>query len=410
MLSTLSWLDFSSAERRKMLEVIQLFQDHETRDELGLGTIRDSFAEMLFPGTTTLQTRARYFLFVPWLYQIYEEQRLTGQRLSDRLLKDEIHLIDALRRAGETDGVIGQRSGRQLHRFPSSIYWIGLGTWGIRKYGGTPYQYLSSLKNHYHQLDVLRAADERELGSRVHPNWDTSLPKRPDDFPAKASFKLHYTDAEYLKERLQLSCPGSMLAFLVQHDFSEYNAPFVWLHPAANLLPSALRDRLFHARNFSETMAGAPLLYNLMLAEKRKNDELIEKYLARILQWREEIQMRDADLRRWDRLAFWGNIHGQSRIPAFTERFVNAWLDRLLSGATLPKPSDSKEMRNLIEERETRLKGGRSRFRSPRHLELWSGDAGTGQLDYRWRVAKRLIEDIIQGLRDNGKGENVSSA
>jgi hypothetical protein len=31
--------------------------------------VRDAFSEMLFPGLSTVQTRARYFLLVPWAYR-----------------------------------------------------------------------------------------------------------------------------------------------------------------------------------------------------------------------------------------------------------------------------------------------------------------------------------------------------
>lgn len=41
-----------------------------TLDELGIGSIRDTFSDELFPGTSTIQTRARYFLFVPWIMQM----------------------------------------------------------------------------------------------------------------------------------------------------------------------------------------------------------------------------------------------------------------------------------------------------------------------------------------------------
>jgi len=56
---SLTWLDYSEQERRQAMEVIDLFREEETRDELGLGTIRDAFADLLFPGTSTIQTRAR---------------------------------------------------------------------------------------------------------------------------------------------------------------------------------------------------------------------------------------------------------------------------------------------------------------------------------------------------------------
>jgi uncharacterized protein DUF6361 len=69
MMSVLVGLDYSERERRKMLDVVDLFREHDTRDELGVGSVRDAFADMLFPGTSAIMTRARYFLLVPWAYQ-----------------------------------------------------------------------------------------------------------------------------------------------------------------------------------------------------------------------------------------------------------------------------------------------------------------------------------------------------
>jgi len=67
MVPTFTWLDYSEVERRKMLDVIDLFGEKTTRDELGIGGVRDAFADLLFPATT-IQTTAKYFLFVPWMY------------------------------------------------------------------------------------------------------------------------------------------------------------------------------------------------------------------------------------------------------------------------------------------------------------------------------------------------------
>jgi hypothetical protein len=50
-MSAFVWLDYSERDRRKMLDVVDLFKEHDTRDELGLAAIRDSFADQFFPGT-----------------------------------------------------------------------------------------------------------------------------------------------------------------------------------------------------------------------------------------------------------------------------------------------------------------------------------------------------------------------
>ena len=65
MSSVLAWIDHDSKARERTLRILSLFQEKESRDELGLGSVRDSFADQLFPGTSTIQTRLRYMLFVP---------------------------------------------------------------------------------------------------------------------------------------------------------------------------------------------------------------------------------------------------------------------------------------------------------------------------------------------------------
>ena len=83
-MSAFVWLDYSERERRKMLDVVDLFREHDTRDELGIGSVRDAFADMLFPGTSTIMTRARYFLLVPWTYQRLERLRVRSGEIAAR--------------------------------------------------------------------------------------------------------------------------------------------------------------------------------------------------------------------------------------------------------------------------------------------------------------------------------------
>jgi len=88
--STFSWVDFAEDDRRKMSEVIALFREQDTRDELGLGGIRDTFADLLFPATSTIQTRARYFLFIPWVYQELERRRTLPADIERLARRDEV--------------------------------------------------------------------------------------------------------------------------------------------------------------------------------------------------------------------------------------------------------------------------------------------------------------------------------
>lgn len=79
-----SWVDSSSAERERMKRAVALFKERDTVDELGFGTIRDILSDALFPGTSTIQTRLRYFFFVPWLYQSLERRSGVTSATIDR--------------------------------------------------------------------------------------------------------------------------------------------------------------------------------------------------------------------------------------------------------------------------------------------------------------------------------------
>ena len=93
MASTFAWLDHSESDRRKALDVVDLFREQDTRDELGIGTVRDALADSLFPGISTIQTRAKYLLFIPWIYQALEAGRTKSSDVARLARRHEIDLI-----------------------------------------------------------------------------------------------------------------------------------------------------------------------------------------------------------------------------------------------------------------------------------------------------------------------------
>jgi len=76
MTLSLTWLDHDAEARDRTNRILGLFEERETRDELGIGEIRDAISDRLFPGTSTIQTRLRYFLFVPWIYRQLEDRNI----------------------------------------------------------------------------------------------------------------------------------------------------------------------------------------------------------------------------------------------------------------------------------------------------------------------------------------------
>ena len=76
----LGWIDFSKSERNKVLNVLDMLSEAGTLDELGIAPIRDGFANLFFPGTSTIQTRAKYFLCVPYAFKEIERSGETNPK------------------------------------------------------------------------------------------------------------------------------------------------------------------------------------------------------------------------------------------------------------------------------------------------------------------------------------------
>src|SRR5512142_376887 len=119
MPSTLAWLDHDAAERERTQRILALFRERESRDELGLGAVRDAFADTLFPGTSTIQTRLRYMLFVPWIYSLLERERVPASRFAALSRQIELSLVRPLLDE-QQEGIFGRMAGKGLKRLPSS--------------------------------------------------------------------------------------------------------------------------------------------------------------------------------------------------------------------------------------------------------------------------------------------------
>lgn len=410
MASSFTWLDYSEEERQKMLDILSVLKEHETRDELGIGVVRDAFSDMFFPGTSTIQTRARYFLFVPWIYRRLEEKQIPTSKIEKRARDEEVRLIYALLDSGDTNGVIGRDAKKNLRRLPSSIYWQGLEAWGVRLCHNSISDYYRSLDSFYRfGKDSLHSYEEEIDGCERHRNWHPGLPLAPDDFPAKASFSLTCEEACYLKERVLARWPNTMLAYLLDSDIPSESVHFPWDHPICPDLPEPLREKIFHARNFSEAINGAALLYNLMLAEKAKAsglqdyESMVSSFEDELVIWADHIRSRKDEFDRWDyKGRFWEIVsHQGARPTGQTIQFIKEWLQMALSPTRARKIAEDDYARKLIYERERQLKRKLARLDNPEALARWSRDASqrmAGQLRYRWRPAETIISDILLGI------------
>lgn len=410
MASFISWLDHSEEDQRRVREMLQLFSDKDTVDDLGIGTVRDAISNSLFPGTSIIQTRARYFLFIPWLFR--QAERRHPQQLVAKATDAERNLIGALLAGDDHDGLIGLQAGRNVRTLPSAIFWSGLIRYGIflapslsiRQYG----RYVARGQA------ILDAEDE--IADRVPSFWQREIPDPPADFFRfqKTDFDLTRDEAEWLYERIISSDhPGqdiSLLTTFVRDLRRGAAAPAVdamWDATLPADTPPLIVRLVHHAERLSSAVHGAALLYNLMLADERSGALEVtdgtspETYRLWLDEWTAHAtQVQLADWAEYPD-AFWDCVlTNVVRVPPATRLFVNDWMAILANKpGTLAK---STEARDLIRRREIQHKRGQARLANKKRLTEWSGYAGTSPLIFRWPQVQRMLRDIAAGLKEPG--------
>ena len=406
MPSSLTWIDHDPTARDRALRILSLFQQKESRDELGLGAIRDSFADALFPGTSTIQTRLRYMLFVPWVYTELEKKRVLPPTFAAKARQMEMDLTEPLLANSDHAGVFGRVAGRSLKRLPSSVYWNGLGAWGICQISCSQDEYHRHVDEVYRRREVSRRRYEKDDFPEIEAQtWHPRLPKPPNGFPSKIknlSFDLEVEEASFLLDRLLKSQKESLLAYLAM-KCKPVDCEFLWQHPERDGFSIVHKDLINYAEFFSVMMNGAAFLYNLMLAEETSRKELEDEHRKNLNEWKTRLlSCRTINLQME---GLWKLTLGRGHtITRRTKDFIVAWHRRAL--ATKGNVVSDSKSRVLVKVREQQLKGIRSRFTNARARDQWNGYAGVKQLSYRWDNVKTLLLDLYAGLNGGGHAKS----
>lgn len=400
MQATLTWLDLTASDRDKMRRVLDLFKEQGTLDEMGLGSLRDVLSDALFPGTSYIHTRLQYVLFIPWLYQRLEARRVRSNDVERAARAAEVDLIGRLEQSEDTRGIIGVVARHSLVRLPSSVYWSALTRWGIFR----PQQSRGWYHAHFDALvdgrGVVGRADDPGVIWSQQAHWHARLPAPPKGFPGEASFALTPDEADFLRGRVEERCAGTLLAWLVRNG-SDSPADSVWDDPDALRAPERVRETVELARRFSLHVEGIPLLYNLLVAERRREvldsdeAESIDEFRAALAEWAAE----EADEKRpFDPDALWElAVRSGRRLPYPQRVFIESWSWRIAELAP-DKVADDDRLRALVAEREWRIKGPRARLANRNRLVDWAPGIGVGRMDFRWVLVRQFMIDLHRGF------------
>jgi len=405
MVSTFGWIATDARQRRNMLEAIDQFKDETTVDDLGLGVIRDALSDTLFPGTSTLHTRVRYALFVPWLLQLAAVQHTASSSLRQAFEDSEFQLIDALSQGGETEGIIGRVAGKNLQRTASSVYWGMMSQWRIFEPGFTVQEFF---ERHLFREQQRKApqADDPEVGLDLIPTGiNENLPPAPAGLLRSTDFTLRAQDAQFLRDSITFHVPGTLLAHLAQHRppawTDETSRPTYFAAPEiTQTLPPELHDTVTVVHKFSVAIHGASLLYNYILARKtqryNKDQPLEEHYTQWMVDWFAEakaVGIPDAAEQR----ELWHIVQAANRrLARNTITFIEQWFDAVDAAERAEELWSSKVLLERITLRERQKKGIRARLNpnNRQALDAWSGAAGTARYTFRWEYVAQHLQDL----------------
>ncbi|MFZ6005775.1 MAG: DUF6361 family protein [Actinomycetota bacterium] len=399
--SAFGWLDLDAAASERAATLLRAFEEPGTLDPIGLGAVRDTFSNILAPGTSTIQTRLRYFILLPWIFQGIQRDRTSPAAFSARLRYDETRLIDCLRHLGPNQGVQGYTSGKELQRMPSEAYWGGLGSWGVRRLDLSISEYGRSLESFacsHADLD-----DDSNPVVRSRSMW-AAMPPAPSSFlREEVGFDLTAEEAALLVDHIRRRHPRSLLAAAASFPELAAEAEQPWEVPSERLSPE-LREVLRHARCVSELTVGPQVLYNLLLCrraerELRWDTQLLQGRLAdQVVAWVSLVEARHGEFAAWalELSEFWALLERHDKIPERTQQFVTDMVTRVVAD---PREFiEDPEVQGLIRDREIYLKGNRARLGTRSALENWNQQPFGAQLVYRWPTARSYLRDLSTGL------------
>lgn len=392
----LGWVDFSREDREKVLDVMNLLQEPGAVDEIGIGLVRDAFANLFFPGTSTVQTVAKYFLIVPYVLKEATEGRY-GNDLNKILRKIDSEEKECgkllMQNCPGEDGIIGRRvlPKNWVARKPSNIYWNGIRTYGICTQDLTIPELLKA--------SIILQAQKKtsSLGNKGDDGADserddadagrdiaTQLFAVPDDYYADwrtgLSIQLTVSEVAFLRKMIETSVSSSLLGYLLRNsiDVTKYDSFEAIYEDLGADVPAELARTMKLACDFNRLVYTARVRYNYILSAGQNEDAATEwVYIEENMQHMMSVDVDD--------------VLQTLHITNFRlRRFLTSFKAALMAG-------DLDAADKALIDREIEIKT-RSRAKLCKRDD-YANDTWIGgrYLDYRFSSAKRIITDIYHG-------------
>lgn len=416
----ISWLDFSEEDKKRVMDVYELWKEPGAVDELGVGVIRDYFAEKLFPGTSTRHTKAKYLVLTPYIFKNIEKNMPTSSKEYLKLLaKEEEKCAKKLMEMNpnEDSGIIGIRNLKShpqkwVKVGPAEIYWGALRKYGIFKIDGLSLKsYIqevirlkvdSKMSYKYRKTETLEGSgDDENIISNYNSNNFWNMPENAYNnwMENSGAIELSEDESRFLQERILATQEGTLLAECIR-DKDRMN-DFVNLLQGEkdsdlfdNLegiikkwnLPENTKNEYELAKNVSDFIYCVQIRFNCIIDNDRWQEEW-EKYketIPQILKSEYLLQLfkQDNEL---------GEIISRNKI-------LNNFLTKLKNLMTnnLNDEDFENELDKLVINWEKDKK--KSKAKLEKDIESNGEWQGLAKLNYRIKNAQNLVREIMEGL------------
>jgi hypothetical protein len=404
----LGFVNFSQEELARKNKVLQMVRDQTAIDELGFGRVRDAFANMMFPGMSTLQRRAKYFAVMPSLYYQATKKKYNSVRdVRAQIVKWEIRLTDMLVKGAGNDelkktGITGRSMleaakndpAKFVKYDPTYIYMNGLRTYGMIKGDIDIYRLIFERSQQLGQvIPKYRASEEGEMSDSEDLGGLTqffSVSGEEYDFDAGDMLPLELTkrEADYMKNHIinSMKSMDSLLAYILRNNtdvLPEYDSlGNIWQDMPEDFTDFMKQYKM--GQRFSHLAYVVQLRFNHIMAMFNEQEEEANKLQARI---EEILDLYPSDFTYQaieDMLFFIRNRVTETTVITFCKRAV-----RLIEKRAWD------ELDDLIVAREKAVKPGRNKLRNPKYKGEERG--WPSMLSFRWN---EIVYQVINEIRE----------
>lgn len=403
----IGYITFNSEERQRVMKVLQMVRDQNAIDELGLGRIRDAFANEMFPGMSTLQRRAKYFAVLPSLYhEATKVNYRNPQEVRKQIIHWEIRLTEMLINGcglsdEKTTGITGSSTLEAAKRDetkyvkydPTYIYQNGMRLYGMIR-GNVSLEKLifdqSELRKKYPErytnLDTSSDAEEQFGIKQVFVTCGEAY-----DFEngVKLPIQLTYKEAAFLKNHIETShnSKDSLLAYLLKNeiDVKPYFADFEKTKSIMDNLPEHFQRQYKLALHFSNWAKYMHLRYRYLFALGNGNIEDKNSWEGQMKNLLDDHNEILDEQWMYEVLQYVDNLILEPTIKQFC-----------MEATILLSENKQKELDELIKKREKRIKGNRHKIDNPKYINYSMGTPST--MSFRWNeIVYQVITDIRNG-------------